>query len=171
MNRKSTGSRRRRPGNIKTPSWTWPIRPSLIFIYLLVAVNLVLIFSSAKSIFQKAQIGSIPSSSVKGTQDVLSLEIQNGCGVSGIAKRVETILAGKPYQVIGTGNADHWNYEHTTLIDLKGSNKGAIERLRKDIGIERDYVFQVKESNNDQVDARLIIGKDYQSLKIFKTQP
>ncbi|MDZ7369943.1 MAG: LytR C-terminal domain-containing protein [candidate division KSB1 bacterium] len=150
---------------------TWPIRPSLIFIYLLVAVNLVLIFSSAKSIFQKAQIGSIPPSSIKGDQSVLTLEIQNGCGVAGIAKRVETNLAGKPYQVIGTGNADHWNYEHTTLIDLKGTNKAAIERLRKEIGIDKEYVFQVKESGKDQVDARLIIGKDYSSLKIFNAQP
>lgn len=149
----------------------WPIRPSLVFIYLLVAVNLVLIVSSAKSIFQKAQIGSIPSSSIKVDQSILTLEIQNGCGVSGIAKRVETSLAGKPFQVIGTGNADHWNYEHTTLIDLTGTKKSAVERLRKEIGIAKEYVFQVRESNKEQVDARLIIGKDYQSLKIFNAQP
>ena len=138
----------------------------MIAIYLLVFVNSVLIISSAHKLFKKSVGVSIQN---KNGQEVLTVEVQNGCGVSGIANSFSSSLTAKNYQVIGKGNADHWNYEHTTLIDLDGSKSAAIEKLRKELGIDKEYVYLVREES--EADARLIIGKDYQSLKIYTNQP
>jgi hypothetical protein len=161
-----SGRRRSTSSGRSTPSLKkWNIRPSMIAIYLLVFVNSVLIISSAHKLFKKSVGVSIQN---KNGQEVLTIEVQNGCGVSGIANRFSTSLTAKNYQVIGKGNADHWNYEHTTLIDLDGSKSAAIEKLRKELGIDKEYVYLVREES--EADARLIIGKDYQSLKIYSNQ-
>jgi hypothetical protein len=143
----------------------WNIKPSMIAIYLLVFVNSVLIISSAHKLFKKSVGANIPGVD----KSTLTIEVQNGCGVSGIANQFSSSLTMKNYQVIGKGNADHWNYEHTTLIDLDGSKSAAVERLRKELGIAKEYVYMVREES--EADARLIIGKDYQSLKIYSDQP
>ncbi len=166
MNRKERGTRRRSAtlGRASSPR-RWNVRLSSLFIYLLVFINSVLIISSANKIFRLSVGAKIPD---QGDQ-LLMVEVQNGCGVSGIATRIGSKLPVKYYEIVSTGNADHWNYEHTTLIDLKGDKKGAVERLRKELGISKDFVYTIKEPS--KADVRLIIGKDYESLKLLTSKP
>mgnify|MGYP005847228859 CR=1 FL=1 len=167
MNRRTPRrSSRSAPTRSSSTPKRWNIRPSMIAIYVLVFVNSVLIISSAHKLFKKTVEVSIKE---PGREEALTVEVQNGCGVSGIAARIGNNLTAKNYRVVGKGNADHFNYEKTTLIDLHGNNKTAVERLRKDLGIAKDLVYQVTE--NSDADVRLIIGKDHQSLKIYNAQP
>jgi hypothetical protein len=143
------------------------IKPSTFAIYLLVFVNSVLIISSAHKLFQKTVDASIEVEEIQP----IKIEVLNGCGVNGIATKFYNNLTYQNYQVIGKGNADHWNYEYTALINLRpGKNDKAIEKLRKDIGLKAEDVVPLEDAQAD-ADVQLIIGKDYQSLKIFNVLP
>ncbi|MBN1465521.1 LytR C-terminal domain-containing protein [candidate division KSB1 bacterium] len=150
----------------KKPSWATNlhIRPSTIAIYAIVFFNCVLIISAGTKLFQKVDA----SIEVKD-EEPLKIEVQNGCGVNGIATRMTNNLAYLKYQVVGKGNADHWNYEQTILIDLGSDKEKSIEKLCKDIGIQRNDVYLLREESD--ADVRLIIGNDYQSLKIYDVRP
>lgn len=143
------------------------IKPSTLAIYLLVFVNSVLIISSAHKLFQKTVDASIEVEEIQP----LTIEVLNGCGVNGIATKFSNNLAYENYQVVGKGNAEHWNYEYTVLINLKpGQNEKAIEKLRKDIGLKTEDVVPMGDDQSE-ADVQLIIGKDYESLKIFNVLP
>jgi len=139
---------------------TLAIKPSVIAIWALVFINSVLIISSAHKLFKRSVDVQITPS-----KQTLTIEVQNGCGISGIANRISSNLSYLNYQVVGKGNADHWNYDHSILIDLTGDKDAAVERLRKDLGIDKEDLYLTKEQTG--ADVRLIIGKDYQSLKIY----
>ncbi len=157
--RRAASSRRK-----SAPSTKFAIKPSTIAIYVLVFVNSVLIFSSAHKLFQKAV-----DVSIEAEEEPLTIEVQNGCGVNNIAAKISNNLMYMDYQVVSQGNADHWNYEHTILIDLGSGKENSIERFRKDLGIQKEDVYLLTEDSD--ADVRLIIGKDYQSLKVYNTLP
>jgi len=143
------------------------IKPSTFAIYLLVFVNSVLIISSAHKLFQKTVDASIEVEEIQPVK----IEVLNGCGVNGIATKFTNNLTYKNYQVVSKGNADHWNYEYTALINLRpGKNEKAIDKLRKDIGLKAEDVVPVEDAGAE-ADVQLIIGKDYQSLKMFTVLP
>lgn len=152
-------SRKKRRTVKKTPL---KIKPSTIAIYILVFINSVLIISSAHKLFHKSK-----DVIIKNTP--LRIEVQNGCGVTGLATKISSQLAYLNYQVIEKGNADHFNYENTIIVDLGSGDERAIEELRKDIGIPKDDIYLLREEAN--VDVRMIIGKDYESLKIYNSLP
>lgn len=134
------------------------ISRSTIMFYVLVFVNSILIISFGHKLFQKAIDINI-------VEEKPIIEVQNGCGVHRIATKITDNLRYLEYEVARKGNADHFNYEHTIMVDLGSNKEIGIEKLRKDIGIEKDDVYLMREESD--VDVRIIIGKDYQSLKIF----
>ena len=162
---KTRAKSKRRPAPNRRKSASLPkfaIKPSTIAIYVLVFVNSVLIFSSAHKLFQKAV-----DVSIEAEEQPLKIEVLNGCGESNIAANFSNTLMYKDYQVISQGNADHWNYEYSILIDLGSGNERAIERFRKELGLRPNDVVRIDEKS--EADVRLIIGKDYQSLKVYNT--
>lgn len=162
---KTKAKRPRRPtSRRKSSPPKFTVKPSTIAIYVLVFVNSVLIFSSAHKLFQKAV-----DVSIEAEEQPLKIEVQNGCGVNGIATKISNNLTYQDYQVIAKGNADHWNYEQTILIDLGSGKEKSIERFRKDLGIQKEDVYLLREESD--ADVRVIIGKDYQSLKIYNALP
>lgn len=165
MSRGASKSKKRRKSKSPAP-FSLNIKPSTLAIYLLVFVNSVLIISSAHKLFRKTVDASIEYEE----QQPLKIQVHNGCGVNGIATKISNNLTYQNYQVVDKGNADHWNYEYTVLIDLKGDlDEKSVEKLRKDIGIQKEDVIPIREES--EADVRLIIGKDYQSLKIFNVLP
>jgi len=53
------------------------------------------------------------------------LGVLNGCGVTGLARRTAAYLRERGFAVVEVGNAEHFNYKHTFLIDLKGDPRKA----------------------------------------------
>ena len=163
MSQKSSKGKGRRN---KKSSWALNLnlRPSTIAIYAIVFFNCVLIISAGTKLFQK-----VDASIEVQDEQPLKIEVQNGCGVNGIATKITNNLTYQNYLVVSKGNADHWNYEQTILIDLGCDKEKSIEKLCKDIGIQKNDVYLLREESD--ADVRLIIGKDYQSLKIFDVLP
>ncbi len=88
-----------------------------------------------------------------------SLEVLNGSGVTGLAKKVGDKLQGLGYPVVKTGNADKSNYLTTQILvkkDLAEKVDLVIADL-KDIIKIASYGGELKDST---ASARIILGKD-----------
>ena len=71
------------------------------------------------------------------------------------------------FEIVFVGNADSYDYNETTLINHEKVSKKRINKLQKEIGIKDNRVIDIP--GIDTVgDAKLIIGKDYRDLKLFK---
>lgn len=87
------------------------------------------------------------------------LEVLNGSGVSGLAKRISGKLAGLGYSVVKTGNADSDGYEKTEIAVKKGFEaqvSGLIGDLKDAVKIA-SLSGELSEGN---AAARIILGKD-----------
>lgn len=89
----------------------------------------------------------------------LSVTIQNGSGAAGVAAKGVTTLKDLGYDVVGSGNADNFNYTSVT-IQVKSSKSDFLNLLKKDLG----FSYTIGAATSDlpdsfSSDALVIIGK------------
>lgn len=89
----------------------------------------------------------------------LSVEVQNGSGVIGAAKKAADFLKSLGYNVVSTGNADNTNYSNVT-VQVKSSGSDYLTLLKKDLSAS----YTIGSSSSDlsassSADALVIIGK------------
>jgi len=160
----------------------------LIFVFYQVttSVNISGFLSSGKSGEEKA-IQTGPQEETKGetvsqdgdkpvdteTQPKLTpvpqktqVEVLNGCGVSGIAKNTTDYLRKSEVDVVYMGNYSRYDVANSQVIDRSGNRENAL-KIASFLGIDEKYV-QTEKDKNKQLDASIILGKDYKNLKPFK---
>ena len=100
------------------------------------------------------------------TGDKIQVEIQNGCGLKGIAKLYANFLRNKGYDVISFKNASHFNYNKTKLIIHKKDTSNFISEI---VGILQINPNLVSYNYNDNFiyEMTIIIGNDYNNLESF----
>jgi hypothetical protein len=98
----------------------------------------------------------------------LQIDVQNGCGVSGIADKFTEFLRSKGFDVVEMGNFSTQDIKTSMVIDRSGNIKNA-KRVAGSLGIEEKYVIQ-QMNKNYFLDATVVIGKDYTELNPFKMQ-
>lgn len=96
----------------------------------------------------------------------VSVEILNGCGVSGVAALFKDIVHEKTFDVLNTENAAHFRYENTIII-ARTENTDAAYKLAKELGIDRDRV-SIEKDVSLAVDITMIIGRDYKSIPAYQ---
>lgn len=92
-------------------------------------------------------------------RSTLSVEVQNGSGVTGAASKGADVLKSFGYKVSGIGNAENTDYENTT-IQVKAAKSNFLSLLKKDLG----FSYTIGSSSADlasssTADALVIIGK------------
>ena len=96
--------------------------------------------------------------------NIIQLEVLNGCGVPGLATRFTGTLRGYGFDVVETGNFDHFNVESSYVIARTGTMENA-RRVASALGISEQYI--IRESSPDfYLDVTLILGADYESLNL-----
>jgi hypothetical protein len=95
----------------------------------------------------------------------IQVEVLNGCGKNGLAKRVTEFLRKKEVDVVSQGNYLNFNVHNTMILD-RVDNPEYVNQLAETLGISRDQI-QVKKDSNLQLDATVVLGADYKSLKPF----
>jgi hypothetical protein len=88
------------------------------------------------------------------------IQILNGSGTSGQADIFRAHLIDRGFDVIESGNARSWSYEHTLVIARTASDTIARD-LDRVLGTQR--VLHLKHPAS-LVEATVIIGKDYKEL-------
>lgn len=98
----------------------------------------------------------------------LQIDVQNGCGTSGIADKFTEYLRSKGFDVVEMGNFSTQDIKTSMVIDRAGNMKNA-KRVAQSLGISDKYVIQ-QMNKNYFLDATVVIGKDYAELLPFKQQ-
>jgi hypothetical protein len=96
----------------------------------------------------------------------LQIDVQNGCGVSGIADKFTEYLRSKGFDVVEMGNFTTQDIKTTMVIDRAGNMKNA-KRVAGSLGVSEKFVIQ-QMNKNYFLDATVVIGKDYAELLPFK---
>ena len=92
------------------------------------------------------------------SQDKPTIDIKNGTGESGLAKKISTYLNKECYEVYA-GNFENSNVPHT-FIQVKKGNDMIAEELKKILGEN----IEVRYKEPAIWDMTLVIGKDYEKL-------
>jgi len=96
--------------------------------------------------------------------EILQIEVLNGCGDKGVADLYANFLRNNSYDVIDYKNADNFDYNASKLI--VHSNNLLVEDVADLFKIDSkniDYLFD----ENIFYDITLIVGKDYKKLNSY----
>ena len=97
---------------------------------------------------------------------IIQVEVRNGCGVTDLAAIATQFLRRHGFDVVETGNYSRSDVQFSRVVDRVGDMESAI-KVARILGIPEDRVEQ--ELREDLfLDASIIIGHDYQSLRPFR---
>lgn len=96
--------------------------------------------------------------------EVIQLEVLNGCGVPGIATRYTGSLREFGFDVVETGNFDHFEVDNSIVISRSGNLENA-QRVAQALGISENRVIR-EQSPEFYLDVTLVIGADFESLNL-----
>lgn len=94
--------------------------------------------------------------------DIIQLEVLNGCGVPGIANAYTSVLRKNGFDVVETGNFDHFDVPNTMVISRSGVMTNA-RRVADALGVDQVHVLR-EESPDFFLDVTVVIGQDYETL-------
>jgi hypothetical protein len=127
----------------------------------------------------KAEEPSIPAAEEKVQQQLyysplekkIQLEILNGCGESGVAKKLSDLLKKSTYDIVNSGNyiergKINWNVAETRIISQVSNPQNARD-LADVMGVLYSNV-EIFENPSPIADITVVIGKDYNTLAIFQ---
>ncbi len=94
---------------------------------------------------------------------LIRVEVLNGCGTAGLAKKATDFLRIKGFDVVNVGNAENFDFPETIVVDRVGDMTSAWKVAR---AVGASNVIQQKDLDL-LVDVTLILGKDHQNLEPF----
>lgn len=104
----------------------------------------------------------LPESARQG----IRVQVLNSVGVARLAARAADRLQRLRYDIREKSNAAR-SLEHTIIIQ-RGPDPGAAQRLAEDLGIGPEGIRQEADARLVDVDLSLVLGRDYQQLKLFR---
>lgn len=139
---------------------------ALLTLYLI--YNLYLRFSTPQTEIKTTVKDTVTHLTKQPTGSTLQIDIQNGCGVQGIAEQFTDFLHSKGFDVVEKGNFSTSDIKTSMVIDRAGNMKNA-KRVAQALGISEKYVIQQMNSNYF-LDATVVIGMDYEELLPFRNK-
>lgn len=103
-----------------------------------------------------------------GSQNIVQIDVLNGCGASGIGQKFTTFLRSKGYDVVEMGNYKSFDVKETLVIDRTG-NLGVAQSLASVLGVQQKNVIQ-QISPDYLVTASVVVGKDFKNLNVWKNR-
>lgn len=94
----------------------------------------------------------------------IQLEVLNGCGVPGLANDFTSLLRNNGFDVVETGNFENFDMQNTVVIARNFNSQNA-QRIADALGVDQKHIF-IEASEDFYLDATVIIGSDYKSLKL-----
>ncbi len=96
--------------------------------------------------------------------NIIQLEVLNGCGIPGLANEFTSVLRKNGFDVVETGNFKNFDMKNTVVIARTFDTENA-KRVADALGIAEKHVF-IEASEDFYLDATVVIGSDYESLKL-----
>ena len=134
------------------------LRPTHVYVagvvVLLVALAYPLIRTSDK---KKVTWAENPSFDIR-------IQVLNGCGTEGVAEEVASCMRDAGFDIVGTGNADAFDYQHTLVIDRCGLMDKAV-KVGRSLQCERVLVQRIASPSSDVV---VLVGADWVDLGLIR---
>jgi hypothetical protein len=143
----------------ESSSNTLYLHAAIGFLSLLLVILLLAVFT--RVLFPRIQ-NERAEQSAQLISDIIQIEVLNGCGVSGIANAYTSVLRKNGFDVVETGNFDHFDVKNTMIISRSGVMANAY-RVADALGVDPLHVIQ-EESPDFFLDVTVVIGQDYESL-------
>ncbi|MFZ2323148.1 MAG: LytR C-terminal domain-containing protein [Ignavibacteriaceae bacterium] len=95
----------------------------------------------------------------KNVQQLIQVEVLNGCGVGGIGDKFTDVIRSKGFDVVKTGNFMSFDIDQTFIIDRVGKVKTAF-RVADSLGIDKKNI--INQTNKQYfLDLTIVVGKDF----------
>ena len=95
----------------------------------------------------------------QNVQQLIQVEVLNGCGVAGVGDRLTDILREKGIDVVKTGNYRSFDIDNTFIVDRMGKVETA-NRVADSLNLDKKFI--ITEINKSYfLDLTIVIGKDY----------
>ncbi|RMD90278.1 MAG: LytR family transcriptional regulator [Calditrichaeota bacterium] len=160
-------SRTKKPRKTKKSPRSFKERILSIAIVGLVLINLTLIVSIFSDIlFSSREIPASMNEEPQSTDEVITVEVLNACGVQGLANEIAQYLRHKNFDVMSVGNYKSFDLDKTLVLDRESVRRKYAKKVAKALGVnDRQVVEQIDSSL--QLKVTVIIGKDYRNLKVY----
>jgi hypothetical protein len=97
----------------------------------------------------------------KNVQQLIQVEVLNGCGVAGIGDGLTDVLREKGIDVVKTGNYRSFNVDNTFIVDRMGKIETA-EKVADSLNLDKRFIISEK-NKSLFLDLTIVIGKDYKN--------
>ncbi len=95
----------------------------------------------------------------KNVQQLIQVEVLNGCGVGGVGDKVTDVIRSKGIDVVKTGNYMTFDIDQTFIIDRVGKIETAY-KVADSLGIDKKNI--ITQTNKQYfLDLTIVIGKDF----------
>lgn len=125
---------------------------------------LILVFSLATRILYPRIVSDRAVQDPALVSNVIQIEVLNGCGVPGLATAYTGTLRGYGFDVVETGNFDHFNIDKTIVIARTSQIENA-KRVAGALGIDEKQILR-EVSGEFYLDVTLVLGSDYETLNL-----
>jgi hypothetical protein len=95
----------------------------------------------------------------KNVQQLIQVEVLNGCGVNGVGDKFTDVIRSKGFDVVKTGNYMSFDIDQTFIIDRVGKIETAY-KVADSLGIDKKNI--INQINKQYfLDLTIVIGKDF----------
>ncbi len=105
--------------------------------------------------------GSKVKEEPKNVQQLIQVEVLNGCGVAGVGDNFTDVLRSKGIDVVKTGNYRSFDVDNTFIIDRTGKLETA-EKVADSLHLNKRFIITEK-NKNLFLDLSIVIGKDFKN--------
>lgn len=145
----------------------WRVRLLEGVILILIGLNAYLVYSVVTSSAFYSPAEPTAAAFVDPSAFQVQVEVLNGCGERGIGQLAMRYLRERGFDVVNIGNADHFGYRETIVLDRKGTN-GPSEAARA-VGNALGTQYVLLQRNEDRlVDVSVVIGGDFGELLFYE---
>lgn len=134
---------------------------NLFFIIVSVVLFVFTVFLSYSLLDKLGIINSNNKKEVqpKNVQQLIQVEVLNGCGVGGVGDKITDIIRSKGIDVVKTGNYITFDVDQTFIIDRVGKIETAY-KVADSLGIDKKNI--IAQTNKQYfLDLTIVIGKDF----------
>jgi hypothetical protein len=130
-------------------------------------VNVLLIASSVRNHFATGNEHAISSDTavIAEPNTTLKIEVLNGCGADGLARKFADFLKGQGFDPVNVSNFERSDIPRTMVIDRTSNASVNGQKVARALGLSDDYVSYLA-SPERMVAVSVIIGQDYKSIQL-----
>ncbi len=136
---------------------------NLFFIIASVILTVFAVFLLYSVLDKTGIINSTDNKNIKpqNVQQLIQVEVLNGCGVTGIGDGLTDVLRSKGIDVVKTGNYRSFDVDNTFIVDRAGKIETA-ERVADSLNLDKRFIITEK-NKSLFLDLTIVIGKDYKN--------